>query len=405
MLTNNRLAILIIKYLHEVLSDEESVELKDLCARSEEKQAIFSRLTNPDYLLQELRSMYQFNAERCWHKVLQRYAAYEKEVRVNERKPASINIWRWVTAAAILIAIIGTIAYWWFNNKGTQQINSTAIVTAEDSVNVIPTGNHAILALHDGSIVKLDGAHKGLIRQEGNATIVENEANELVYTMAKEKRSPLHQPARNQIATSPGKKLSLMLADGSKLLIDSATAISYYTDTSGSIRDIQLITGRISCEVTKNKSKPFLVKIAGITITAIGTRFNISAYPGEKHVIAMLQEGSIQITNRSVTETLQKAGQSAIITNDGPITVNQSEVTSVNDPSVLREFRHDDFVSTMKKLKSWYGITPVYQGRIPKGFFTAGVHSQDPVDITISMMAEAFHVKLKLVNKQLIVAP
>lgn len=102
----------------------------------------------------------------------------------------------------------------------------------------------------------------------------------------------------NQIATvvsAPlGAKGNVILPDGTKVWLNAGSKIEYEPDFGKDTRTIQL-TGEAYFDVTKNKKKPFFVKTAHMVVKAVGTRFNVKAYPEEKTITATLEEGSIEV--------------------------------------------------------------------------------------------------------------
>ncbi|NJO68691.1 MAG: FecR domain-containing protein [Bacteroidetes bacterium] len=91
-----------------------------------------------------------------------------------------------------------------------------------------------------------------------------------------------------------GAKSFVTLADGTKIWLNAGSKISYQRSYNQHNRGIYL-EGEAFFEVAKNKNIPFLVHSAGIVVKAIGTAFNVKAYPEEGIVETTLVEGSVSI--------------------------------------------------------------------------------------------------------------
>ena len=89
---------------------------------------------------------------------------------------------------------------------------------------------------------------------------------------------------------------SLYLPDGSVVYLNSTTTILYPEEFNGKTRSVYLI-GEAAFNVRKNPNKPFIVKTSDCNITALGTHFNVEAYPNEKSITATLLSGSIAVDN------------------------------------------------------------------------------------------------------------
>ena len=97
-----------------------------------------------------------------------------------------------------------------------------------------------------------------------------------------------------EISAPLGSKSLVSLPDGSTLWLNAGSKIRYAQDFGVRNREVQL-TGEAYFKVASNKAKPFLVKTGDVTIRALGTKFNVKAYPEEKTITATLEEGKIDI--------------------------------------------------------------------------------------------------------------
>jgi len=91
-----------------------------------------------------------------------------------------------------------------------------------------------------------------------------------------------------------GAKSNITLPDGSSVWLNAGTTLTYYQDYGKKDRRLQL-TGEAYFDVAKDKSHPFIVQTSGMVVRALGTRFNVKAYPDEKTISATLEEGSIDV--------------------------------------------------------------------------------------------------------------
>jgi ferric-dicitrate binding protein FerR (iron transport regulator) len=112
-----------------------------------------------------------------------------------------------------------------------------------------------------------------------------------------------------------GTKSRVVLADGTHVWLNAGSKFQYYTNYNENDRDV-FLTGEAYFEVAKNKSKPFRVHAGGIVVKALGTVFNVKAYPEEKVVETTLVEGLVSIekggTNKNTTPVLLKPKQHAV---------------------------------------------------------------------------------------------
>lgn len=97
-----------------------------------------------------------------------------------------------------------------------------------------------------------------------------------------------------KLVTLKGEKSYLQLPDGTKVWVNSCTTLQYAEDYGFSNRNIQL-SGEAYFEVARDEKKPFIVKTNGIDVKALGTAFNISAYPEDTQLITTLFSGKVAV--------------------------------------------------------------------------------------------------------------
>lgn len=97
-----------------------------------------------------------------------------------------------------------------------------------------------------------------------------------------------------KLVTSKGEKSYLQLPDGTRVWLNSCTTLEYAENYGHSNRSIYL-DGEAYFEVAKNKDLPFVVKVNGIDVKAIGTAFNVSAYMEDSQLTTTLFNGKVAV--------------------------------------------------------------------------------------------------------------
>jgi len=95
-----------------------------------------------------------------------------------------------------------------------------------------------------------------------------------------------------------GSQAMTVLPDGSEVWLNAGSSLRFNnTSNFKESREVRL-TGEAFFKVITNKKNPFVVKTKGLDIKALGTEFNVKAYPEEKIVEATLVEGIVRIEGR-----------------------------------------------------------------------------------------------------------
>jgi len=305
--------------------------------------------------------------------------------------------WSWAAAAVVIIAISGS--YFLFFNKTNSEIAKR--VAQVNKPDVAPGGTKAILTLSGGHQVILGSMARDTILTEG-AAIVANANGRLAYNSG---TAPTGEIVYNTLATPRGGQYQLTLPDGSQVWLNSESSIKYPTAFIGNDRKVE-ITGEVYFEVTKDKAKPFKVKLNEMEVEVLGTHFNVNGYSDETSVKTTLLEGSVKITKGEETEIL-RPGEQGILENN--------QITKTKDIDLDKimawkngwfEFDQTGLTTIMRQVSRWYDVDITYEGNLRDDKFGGRISKNLPLsDILKSLEANGNGVKFKLEGKKLIVQP
>lgn len=91
-----------------------------------------------------------------------------------------------------------------------------------------------------------------------------------------------------------GMQSSITLSDGTKVILNAGTTLTYPTIFTGEQREV-IVDGEAFFVVAHDTKHPFIVKADNINVRVLGTKFNVKAYQEEKNVEVTLEEGSIEV--------------------------------------------------------------------------------------------------------------
>ncbi|MDN5212933.1 FecR domain-containing protein [Fulvivirgaceae bacterium BMA12] len=159
-----------------------------------------------------------------------------------------------------------------------------------------------------------------------------------------------------------GQKIITWLDDGTKVHLNAGSDIRYAEKFSDSLRLIHL-RGEAYFEVTRDTSRPFVVKTGKVKTTVLGTAFNVKAYPDENKIDVAVAEGKVKVENESsLTTTFQHTiTQNQMASFD---ISNQLATKQEFDPNEvfawtkgIIHFNGADINEIITTLERWYGVT------------------------------------------------
>jgi transmembrane sensor len=102
--------------------------------------------------------------------------------------------------------------------------------------------------------------------------------------------------SETRITVPIGSRSVIDLPDGTKVWLNAGSQLAYSNEYGMYAREVSL-TGEAYFSVKPNKALPFLVKTTEVMVKALGTKFNVKAYPEEEVITATLEEGVIEVTS------------------------------------------------------------------------------------------------------------
>jgi transmembrane sensor len=232
--------------------------------------------------------------ESQWKEVTQQiYTQIKKQNAAEKVKIAPIFRRRWIRVAAAAVLLIGAGAVYKFADDKEREQQIVRINAENEKHDVAPGGNKAVLTLANGSVIILDSATNGTLTQQGNSKVIKLSNGQLVYNLVSKKPNEI---LYNTISTPRGGQYQLTLADGSKVWLNAASSLRFPATFTGNERNVEL-TGEAYFEVAKNASMPFKVNVAGkAEVEVFGTHFNINNYVDETTINTTLLEGKVKVT-------------------------------------------------------------------------------------------------------------
>lgn len=125
------------------------------------------------------------------------------------------------------------------------------------------------------------------------------------------------------------------LPDGSVVTLNKQSTITYAAKFKGDERRIKL-KGEAFFDVKADKQKPFVVEADDVTITVLGTSFNIKNIDGQVEVI--VETGSVIVAKNNKT-IIVKEKEKVVIENDAPVLEKDS-----NPDKLYNYYRTNEFV-------------------------------------------------------------
>ena len=185
-----------------------------------------------------------------------------------------------------------------------------------------------------------------------------------------------------------GQRAELMLADGTKVWLNSRSTLTFPGSFKGNIRNVKL-DGEGYFAVTKNVEQPFIVETNKCNVKVLGTEFNVMAYAADSVWETSLLEGAVEILVPGSNNSGMRLEPNMMASLKGNRLV-KGRIKEV-DYFLWREgllcFNDISVRDMIEKLKLYYGVDIVVNNtRILKNRYTGKFRTKDGVEHVLKVL-------------------
>ena len=106
------------------------------------------------------------------------------------------------------------------------------------------------------------------------------------------------------VKAGKGDKATIELPDGTNVVLNSASQLSYLNNFGEKVRRVQL-NGEAYFKVAHDEKHAFIVQIGDLEVKVLGTSFNVSAYEDAKDVTVVLLEGKVGVYAQKISHIMK----------------------------------------------------------------------------------------------------
>src|SRR5690606_23670926 len=202
----------------------------------------------------------------------------------NRKFPTSVFYYLTGAAACMLI---GFATYFFQQHGGTTDVREKMPAIASEKA-ITPGREQATLTLPNGKVVTLDKLKQEKIMEDGFSLRFEDGQIKI------DGATDALLAATTTLQTPQGGEYQIRLPDGTSVWLNAGSSITYPLAFLADRREVS-ITGEVFFDIVKDQNKPFVVYVDETSISVLGTSFNVSGYPEDKHIRTPLIEGSVRM--------------------------------------------------------------------------------------------------------------
>jgi transmembrane sensor len=313
--------------------------------------------------------------------------------------PVQKNHYRFISIAASIIILLCAAAFFVNQHNTPTECLSEGPKKGNDSLP--PGGNKAILILSNGSSINLGETKNGTLANEKGVVVNKDADGQITYNEGSSTEVP-QTGLFNTVVTPNGGQYQLVLSDGTKVWLNSATTFKFPVVFTGGMREVEL-SGEAYFEASHDPHKPFRVISEGQIVEVLGTHFNINTYKDEKVSKTTLFQGSVRVLSGNKSSKIKPGEQVQQI--NGALTVSEADLEEAAAwKNGLFYFKDDNIETIMRQLCRWYDVSVRYEGQIPSREFSGQMNKNINASQLLHILSiEQIHYRIE--DRTIVITP
>ena len=382
----NNADIRLLKVLNGEASEKE-IELFSLWLEEGENRTYFNQMKELWNLLSGPKI-----SERELQEEERRFLKY---IRKRKQQWRQYRLLRWSAVAAVVAIsmVVGIISLPADRKERAVQVPVQASM-------ILPGDSKAILTTASGDQVALAGKEEQYV-SIGQEDYVRSVEGRLIYADTLQQEEKLQY---NRLSIPRGGEYTLVLSDGTEVILNSNTELTYPVRFGKKERVVSL-SGEAFFQVKKDASRPFYVKVGEVTLRVYGTSFNVNTQ--DKNVIrTALVEGSVGIKGNG-GEYRMEPSQLAEFSKTGDFkSLHEVDIYPYiawkEGMFVFEDWSLEDIMET---LSLWYNVDVFYASEKIKGYhFTGHMPRYQQIDKILNAISRMVKVNFTITGRTIVVS-
>jgi transmembrane sensor len=198
-----------------------------------------------------------------------------------------------------------------------------------------------------------------------------------------------------QLATLPTEIQTHQLPDGSTVTLNRNSGLSTQSGFNQKERRIAL-RGEAYFEVKPDREKPFVVSVEELSVTVLGTAFNVDNNTDPNRVLISVTHGKVAVSAREQTIYLTADQQAVYDKTSGTLTLlapEQQDPNAVAYKNKVFQFNATPLVDVVAALNKAYGVQIVLKGQQLHTCPLTARYNNLGLDRVLELIAASFSIK------------
>lgn len=200
----------------------------------------------------------------------------------------------------------------------------------------------------------------------------------------------------------PGQKITTRLTDGTLVNMNAGSKILVPEFFEEDRRVVSLV-GEAFFNVSRDESKPFIIKTGDIEVTVLGTSFNVLAYDDGSKKAVQVKSGKVSVKNRFGEEIIIEKNEMIVCDLDGELKKYLIDDMDLAFGWIDKRmvFKDHNFTEVLKALERWYGLEVKFERDIISGIKYTAKYENPSLTEVMQSLSHVYQFNYEINGKNL----
>ncbi len=208
-------------------------------------------------------------------------------------------------------------------------------------------------------------------------------------------------PITSTLFAPLGSRISFSLPDGTKGWLNSGSSLEYQLPFSNN-RQIAIL-GEAWFDVAHDDAHPFEITAGNSKIKVLGTKFNLNAYPEEKYLEVVLEQGKVEFSTPGITSGIEMKPNERLVFSNGAVNIN---VTDTYKFGAWKEgklvFQGDPMKEVERRIERWYNIDIELVDKELEKYVFRGTFQDNSLEEVLHYLSMTSPIRYRIVDRKLL---
>ena len=206
-------------------------------------------------------------------------------------------------------------------------------------------------------------------------------------------------PVTSTLFAPLGSRISFSLPDGTQGWLNSGSSMEYSMPFS--TNRLIVLKGEAWFNVAHDADRPFEVASGNSKVKVLGTKFNLSAYPDEKYMEVVLEEGKVGFSMPGLSSSVEMKPNERLVLRESGIHISETDASKYSgwkEGKLI--FRGDPMDEVARRISRWYNVNVEVVDEELKAYTFRGIFQDDSLEEVIRYIGMTSPIRYRIIDRK-----